>query len=71
MKKSSSHTFKLIPENGIIKSKRKRKRLERADLVCRELRFVMADNTTDWQKLYSLLLSWMRVSGKSCYVRPK
>lgn len=53
-------------------SKRRQQRLERADKVCRELRFALSDpNAADWNKVLKLLLSWMRVSGKDKYERPK
>ena len=52
-------------------SKRRQKRFERADKVCRELRHAIAHpSEADWQKVHKLLLSWMRVSGKDCYKRP-
>lgn len=53
-------------------SKRRRKRLERADKVCRELRHALAHPMeADWKKVMDLLLSWMAVAGNDKYERPK
>lgn len=51
----------------------KQKRDERAELVCREVRYQMATHggIENNEKLYDLLLSWMRVAKKNKYVRPK
>lgn len=51
---------------------RKQKREERADAVCREVRYQMstAGGIADNQKLFALLKKWMDVTGKNKYVRP-
>jgi hypothetical protein len=52
-------------------SRRRMKRLERADVVCRELRHAIAHpSEADWRKVNDLLLYWMRVAGKDKYDRP-
>jgi len=53
-----------------IKSKRRQKRLERADIVCRELRYLITHPSENWSKLYDLLQSWMAAAGKDKYKRP-
>lgn len=51
----------------------KQKRDERAELVCREVRYQMSvhGGIFDNKKLYDLMFSWMRVAKKIKYVRPK
>ena len=51
---------------------RKEQSDERAQKLCREVRYQMAANGSvpDNQKLFKLLQSWMRVTGKIKYVRP-
>lgn len=52
---------------------RKEKRDERAEKVCQEVRWQMAQygGIADNNKLYDLLVSWMRVAKKNKYQRPK
>lgn len=53
-------------------SKRRMKRLERADKVCRELRHALCNPwESNWNKVMTLLLAWMRVAGKDKYERPE
>lgn len=51
----------------------KEKRDERAENVCREVRFQMAKygGIADNQTLFNLLNSWMNVAKKNKYERPK
>jgi len=51
---------------------RKEKRDERAEKVCREVRYQMATyrGVVDNIVLYNLLKDWMIVSNKNCYDRP-
>lgn len=51
----------------------KQKRDEKAERVCREVRYQMAKHggIADNQTLCELLLSWMKVTGKVKYERPK
>ena len=53
-------------------SKRKLKSYQRAELVCRELRFQLGGKVCDQDlsKAVELLISWMRVTGKVKYIRP-
>ena len=50
----------------------KEKRDERAEKVCREVRYQMATygGITDNQKLFKLLQKWMRVAKKNKWKRP-
>lgn len=50
---------------------REQQRNERAEKVCREVRFQMAkDGGVFCQTLFDLLLSWMKVAKKNKYQRP-
>jgi hypothetical protein len=51
---------------------REEKRNERAEKVCREVRFQMANHggIVDNQTLFDLLEKWMRVAKKHKYERP-
>ena len=51
----------------------KEKRNERAENVCREVRYQMANNggISDNNTLFKLLNSWMKVAKKNKYTRPK
>lgn len=51
---------------------REEKRNERAEKVCREVRYQMAKHggIADNQKLYDLLDTWMRVAKKNKWKRP-
>lgn len=48
-------------------------RNERAENVCREVRYQMANNggISDNITLFKLLNSWMKVAKKNKYIRPK
>lgn len=46
------------------------KRLERAELVCREVRHCIATRGDPTEEVLDLLLSWMRIAPKSKYKRP-
>lgn len=54
---------------------RQQKRNERAEIVCRELRYFLSRNDRQTEenmnKLFKYLLAWMRVGKKSMYDRPK
>ena len=54
------------------KKTRKEIRDDRADKVCREVRYQMAKHggIADNPKLFALLESWMKVSKKNRYDRP-
>jgi hypothetical protein len=51
---------------------REQQRNERAENVCREVRFQMANHggITDNQTLFDLLKKWMHVAKKNKYKRP-
>ncbi len=46
-------------------------RNERAERVCREVRYQIGDNFSDSLKLYDLLMKWMRVAKQNKYKRPE
>jgi hypothetical protein len=52
-------------------SKRRLERLLRADKLCREFRWWVGLPRADWGNMFEHLFSWMRVSGKDKYVRPR
>jgi hypothetical protein len=54
------------------KKTRKQKRDERAESVCREVRYQMVEHggIADNKKLFDLLQTWMRVANKNKYQRP-
>lgn len=56
----------------VLVSQRKLKRLERAERVCREARYQVAQHggIADNRRLFDLVLSWMRVADKTKYIRP-
>jgi hypothetical protein len=51
---------------------RKEKRDMRAEILCREVRFQMAQygGIADNNRLHKLLVKWMAVTGEIAYVRP-
>ena len=51
---------------------REQKRNERAELVCRELRFQFGGKQIDMDlnRSLNLLLDWMKVAKKNKYIRP-
>ena len=49
---------------------REQKRNERAEAVCRELRYQMANRRYNEQELFTLLEKWMKVAKGNKYVRP-
>ena len=54
-----------------MKSKRKQRSDDMAQLVCRELRYMLADNRNwDSHRLIDRVLKWMRTTGKIKMVRP-
>lgn len=58
-----------------IRSERLLSRYKRADKVCRELRYLLANDGrvdgSNSEGLRRLLFSWMRASGKDRYERPR
>jgi len=52
---------------------REQKRNDRAEKVCREVRYQMAKygGIADNNELFKYLRSWMRVAKKNQWVRPK
>ena len=52
-------------------SKRKHNSNEKAQLVCRELRHLIAENDPDQTKLVKLLQDWCSTTGKIRYKRPE
>ena len=56
-------------------SARKLKSYQRAEAVARELRYQLADarhaNDMNYAKLFRLLASWMKTTGKIKYDRPE
>ncbi len=63
---------KLRLKSSPIKLKPSRSELRemRADELCREVRWQMANNQWDGNELAKRLDRWMRVAKKSCYDRP-
>ena len=63
-----------LETTDLMKTKKTRKELrdERAEKVCQEVRRQMAKHSgiTDNERLYNLLVSWMKVTGKSKYDVP-
>jgi hypothetical protein len=47
------------------------KRLERAERLCREVRYQIANRDYSESRMYEFLISWMRVAPKSQYERPR
>lgn len=60
-----------MKENNLKKT-RSQIRNERAELVCRELRFQIGGKQSDMDlnKVTTLLIGWMKVTGKIKYKRP-
>lgn len=56
-----------------MKKTRKEKRDERAEIVCREVRYQIAKygGIADNNRLADFLLDWMKYSTKNRYERPK
>ena len=53
------------------KRTREQKRNERAEALCREVRYQIANNRLEGDRLFKFLDAWMRVAKKNKYVRPK
>jgi hypothetical protein len=51
-------------------NQREQARNQRAERVCRELRYQLAENRWDGDRLAKLLGSWMNVAKKNKYTRP-
>ncbi len=51
-------------------SKRKEESNKKAEIVCRELRWQIANSKIDEAILFDLLLDWMKVTGKIKYEKP-
>ena len=56
----------------MMRKTRKEKREERANAVCREVRYQLAKHggIADNQALFNLLNKWMKVANKDKYIRP-
>ena len=51
-------------------SKLKLESYKRAEIVCRELRYQIANNNLDMNKVASLVIKWMDKTGNIKYERP-
>ena len=54
-----------------MKKTREQIRNERAERVCREVRYQIANNYPDETKLYALLVKWMNVAKQNKHKRPE
>ncbi len=60
-----------MPNNIKPLSKRKLESYKRAELVAREVRYLIANNKEMGAKIADLCIDWMQVTGKIKNVRPE